>query len=397
MGRQAGGCCPGVRVRRPHRRPRPQMLSFMHAQHSFFRQGYSLLHQLDPYMQKLAAEVGRRAGRGRGQGPEGAAPFPSLTPLPTAGPAGDRLSSGEAGDGAQARCHPAAGEALPCLLGVGVGGRDPKRPPPPTLSILWAARLTVHTRSILSPRPAPLPGSPSAGLHVREQEWGAALRLLRDQDRGGQRVSPQCTHPGPSFKASGDRGSPSLAPTARLSPSHCQTVAPTLSGERWAAGGAPGSEAQSPWLGGAGPEAELPLTGILSFPPPRPALPPQTLLQVSGRPPEGGRQGRASGRGLCPPSPRGPSAPRTPPAGLRAPRHLWALRCQPWLAPARTRAAPGRMPRGSSSSCAFLAPLGRGSRWPGLRSHCGHTGRHSERPRPGERGSVWREQAQLAT
>lgn len=113
-----------------------------------------------------------------------------------------------------------------------MGGRDPKRPPPPTLSILWAARLTVHTRSILSPRPAPLPGSPSAGLHVREQEWGAALRLLRDQDRGGQRVSPQCTHPGPSFKASGDRGSPSLAPTARLSPSHCQTVAPhTVRGE----------------------------------------------------------------------------------------------------------------------------------------------------------------------
>ncbi|XP_037002890.2 arf-GAP with coiled-coil, ANK repeat and PH domain-containing protein 3 isoform X1 [Artibeus jamaicensis] len=33
------------------------MLSFMHAQHSFFRQGYSLLHQLDPYMQKLAAEL----------------------------------------------------------------------------------------------------------------------------------------------------------------------------------------------------------------------------------------------------------------------------------------------------------------------------------------------------
>ncbi|XP_036918133.1 arf-GAP with coiled-coil, ANK repeat and PH domain-containing protein 3 isoform X3 [Sturnira hondurensis] len=33
------------------------MLSFMHAQHSFFRQGYSLLQQLDPYMQKLAAEL----------------------------------------------------------------------------------------------------------------------------------------------------------------------------------------------------------------------------------------------------------------------------------------------------------------------------------------------------
>lgn len=34
-----------------------QMLSFMHAQYSFFQQGYSLLHQLDPYMKKLAAEV----------------------------------------------------------------------------------------------------------------------------------------------------------------------------------------------------------------------------------------------------------------------------------------------------------------------------------------------------
>lgn len=34
-----------------------QMLSFMHAQYSFFQQGYSLLHQLDPYMKKLATEV----------------------------------------------------------------------------------------------------------------------------------------------------------------------------------------------------------------------------------------------------------------------------------------------------------------------------------------------------
>nr|XP_044625358.1 arf-GAP with coiled-coil, ANK repeat and PH domain-containing protein 3 isoform X8 [Equus asinus] len=33
------------------------MLTFMHAQHSFFQQGYSLLHQLDPYMKKLAAEL----------------------------------------------------------------------------------------------------------------------------------------------------------------------------------------------------------------------------------------------------------------------------------------------------------------------------------------------------
>ncbi|MBW01428.1 Arf-GAP with coiled-coil, ANK repeat and PH domain-containing protein 3, partial [Eschrichtius robustus] len=33
------------------------MLSFMHAQYSFFQQGYSLLHQMDPYMKKLAAEL----------------------------------------------------------------------------------------------------------------------------------------------------------------------------------------------------------------------------------------------------------------------------------------------------------------------------------------------------
>ncbi|XP_075405836.1 arf-GAP with coiled-coil, ANK repeat and PH domain-containing protein 3 isoform X1 [Tenrec ecaudatus] len=33
------------------------MLSFMHAQYSFFQQGYNLLHQLDPYMKKLATEL----------------------------------------------------------------------------------------------------------------------------------------------------------------------------------------------------------------------------------------------------------------------------------------------------------------------------------------------------
>lgn len=34
------------------------MLSFMHAQYSLFQQGYNLLDELDPYMKKLAAEVG---------------------------------------------------------------------------------------------------------------------------------------------------------------------------------------------------------------------------------------------------------------------------------------------------------------------------------------------------
>ncbi|PKU34495.1 arf-gap with coiled- ank repeat and ph domain-containing protein 3 [Limosa lapponica baueri] len=33
------------------------MLSFMHAQYTFFQQGYSLLHELDPYMKKLATEL----------------------------------------------------------------------------------------------------------------------------------------------------------------------------------------------------------------------------------------------------------------------------------------------------------------------------------------------------
>ncbi|KAG7274604.1 hypothetical protein CRUP_029245, partial [Coryphaenoides rupestris] len=33
------------------------MLSFMHAQYSLFQQGYNLLHDIDPYMKKLAAEL----------------------------------------------------------------------------------------------------------------------------------------------------------------------------------------------------------------------------------------------------------------------------------------------------------------------------------------------------
>ncbi|NWV21736.1 ACAP3 protein, partial [Origma solitaria] len=33
------------------------MLSFMHAQFTFFQQGYSLLQQLEPYMKKLASEL----------------------------------------------------------------------------------------------------------------------------------------------------------------------------------------------------------------------------------------------------------------------------------------------------------------------------------------------------
>lgn len=61
---------------------RPQMLSFMHAQHSFFQQGYSLLHQLDPYMKKLAAEVSLRGG----PGPKTQVPGRVVTSLPDAAP-----------------------------------------------------------------------------------------------------------------------------------------------------------------------------------------------------------------------------------------------------------------------------------------------------------------------
>lgn len=37
--------------------PSSQMLSFMHAQHSLFQQGFGLLDDVRPYMQKLAAQV----------------------------------------------------------------------------------------------------------------------------------------------------------------------------------------------------------------------------------------------------------------------------------------------------------------------------------------------------
>uniref|UniRef100_A0A8C6Z2G3 Arf-GAP with coiled-coil, ANK repeat and PH domain-containing protein n=1 Tax=Nothoprocta perdicaria TaxID=30464 RepID=A0A8C6Z2G3_NOTPE len=40
-----------------YRTKEQNMLSFMHAQYTFFQQGYSLLHELDPYMKKLATEL----------------------------------------------------------------------------------------------------------------------------------------------------------------------------------------------------------------------------------------------------------------------------------------------------------------------------------------------------
>lgn len=64
-------------LRRPPLCPHLQMLSFMHAQYSFFQQGYSLLHQLDPYMKTLAAEVALWQG-GTGLGSLSGA---SLSPL----------------------------------------------------------------------------------------------------------------------------------------------------------------------------------------------------------------------------------------------------------------------------------------------------------------------------
>lgn len=38
-------------------RPSSQMLSFMHAQHALFQQGYGLLDDIRPYMKNLAAQV----------------------------------------------------------------------------------------------------------------------------------------------------------------------------------------------------------------------------------------------------------------------------------------------------------------------------------------------------
>lgn len=64
----------------PHLCPYPQMLSFMHAQYSFFQQGYSLLHQLDPYMKKLAAEVSLRGGEARASVSGEGVHFPLCTP-----------------------------------------------------------------------------------------------------------------------------------------------------------------------------------------------------------------------------------------------------------------------------------------------------------------------------
>lgn len=58
------------------------MLSFMHAQYSFFQQGYSLLHQLDPYMKKLAAEVSPRVRWTQDQGLSGGSFTSSPMPLP---------------------------------------------------------------------------------------------------------------------------------------------------------------------------------------------------------------------------------------------------------------------------------------------------------------------------
>lgn len=109
---RAGGHCPGIRARAASPVP-PPADAVLHA-----RPAQLLPSGLQPAAPAgpLHAEAGGRGGlvgRAGGQGPGGWAPFPSLTSLPAAGPAGDRLGSGEAGDGAQACCHPAAGEALP--------------------------------------------------------------------------------------------------------------------------------------------------------------------------------------------------------------------------------------------------------------------------------------------
>lgn len=128
--------------------PRLQMLSFMHAQYSFFQQGYSLLHQLDPYMKKLAAEVSA-GGSGGGGGPRPVllgkrVHLPPRCPSPTARPAGDRLGGGEAGHGAKARGHPAAGEALQPLTSLhGRGTPRDHNPLIPSLGLPTLQGLTL--------------------------------------------------------------------------------------------------------------------------------------------------------------------------------------------------------------------------------------------------------------
>lgn len=138
-------------------------------------------------LHEKAGGRGEPAGRGgtpakvSGEG----GPFPSLTSLPIAGPAGDRLGGGEAGDGAQARCHPAAGETLTSLPGGGAGRGVHQEAPPASLSmpLTWEAH-----RPLLSPRPAHSAGVPILrGLNTTEQEGQGG------QVRGGQRASPLST------------------------------------------------------------------------------------------------------------------------------------------------------------------------------------------------------------
>lgn len=126
----------------------PQMLSFMHAQYSFFQQGYSLLHQLDPYMKKLAAEVSLRGGEARAS-VRGGGPLPSLYPSPQL----DQLVIDSAVEKREMeRKHAAIQQRVrPCSLGLPVEG-------PSALSKCGPGRLPQrHT-------PRPSPGLPTLRL-----------------------------------------------------------------------------------------------------------------------------------------------------------------------------------------------------------------------------------------
>lgn len=140
LGTVAGGRASPVSLPPLH----PQMLSFMHAQYSFFQQGYSLLHQLEPYMKKLAAEVSLRGGEARAS-VRGGGPLPSLYPSPQL----DQLVIDSAVEKREMeRKHAAIQQRVrPCSLGLPVEG-------PSALSKLWTWETATKTHSPSLPRPA---------------------------------------------------------------------------------------------------------------------------------------------------------------------------------------------------------------------------------------------------
>lgn len=92
---------------------------------------------------------------------------------------------------------------------------------------------------------------------------------------------------------------------------------------------------------------------------------PQTLLQVSGRPPRG--EGAPVGRASALPAPRRFSTKDTSTAPAQLPMRGPLQRR--WLSWDRVPFVPF-VPFGSSCSCPLPPPLSQGSRWLGLLSHC---------------------------